>query len=61
MPNVPVSACPHCGAPIYQPETWEALTPPPVTRTCSCVPETPSQKAGTDKPTFKKIPLLRLK
>jgi len=28
--------CPKCGAPIYVPSNWNAVTPPPTEYTCSC-------------------------
>ena len=29
--------CPHCGAPIYSPDMWHGVTPPPSRYTCNCV------------------------
>ena len=31
-----VGSCPKCGAPIYSPSVWHAVTPPPITYTCNC-------------------------
>jgi hypothetical protein len=34
-----VGYCPKCGAPIYAPSVWNAITPPPSYKTCTCFPE----------------------
>jgi len=31
-----VGSCPKCGAPIYSPSSWMAITPPPSYPSCSC-------------------------
>lgn len=29
-------SCPKCGAPLWMPNVWHAVTPPPVTYSCRC-------------------------
>lgn len=33
-----ISNCPICGAPLFVPVVWHSVTPPPITRSCACVP-----------------------
>ena len=33
-----VGHCPKCGAPIYAPSVWMAITPPPSQPSCNCNP-----------------------
>lgn len=40
MGQTVVGSCPRCGAPIYSPTFYWSVTPPPITKTCSCFPET---------------------
>ncbi len=34
--NTLAGYCFKCGSPIYMPEQWNAITPPPATYTCQC-------------------------
>jgi hypothetical protein len=34
-----IGHCPKCGAPIYVPSSWNSITPPPNTYSCSCNPQ----------------------
>jgi hypothetical protein len=36
MGHVVVGHCPHCGSPIYAPDAWWGVTPPPSTPSCLC-------------------------
>lgn len=36
MSHVVVGHCPRCGAPIYTPQMWMGITPPPSEYSCDC-------------------------
>lgn len=52
-----VGNCPKCGAPIYSPSVWQAITPPPITYSCSCVATTKTVYATTCVPDNQEAPL----
>ena len=43
-----VGSCPQCGAPIYSPNIWHGVTPPPITYSCICRGSTPKIVSGWD-------------
>ncbi len=56
MHNNPVGACPHCGAPIYFQSPWYGDTPPPLYKTCGCVPNVQQQQHSQCQVTFQPNP-----
>ena len=36
MSHVIVGYCPRCGSPIYSPQVWMGVTPPPASYSCAC-------------------------
>lgn len=35
-PEVQCGVCMFCGKPMYVPQLWWGVTPPPIRQTCSC-------------------------
>ena len=48
-----VGYCPKCGAPIYSPTVWFAITPPPTMYPCGCF----SQNKNTVTSTTTNMPI----
>jgi hypothetical protein len=49
MGFISVGHCPKCGAPIYSPDNWMSITPPPIQHTCNCNPQAdPKFTTNTD-------------